>query len=259
MCINDSAANCQAHAHTVLFRSEESFEDFFRVLQAYAAILYLDQNGLRTVSFRTDEEFLGTVKDRVHRLDTVEEQVENHLLQLHAIARYGAQVLVQISLHGDAPFRSLAAQKTEHLGDDLIQIEIDFIEGRVLEKGADAPYHFSRFCAVADNSCGSLLHFSQAGRLRRKPAQTGMTVRYHCGEGLVDFVCDGSGDFSKCGRPCGSRQSSLAAAKGFLHILPVIDIDQQSVPASHSAFVVARCLAEYLKPSIDSIGPAESA
>ncbi len=98
-----------------------------------AGIPHLDQDRFRAGPFGTNEEFLGTIHDRVHRLDPVEKQVENHLLQLHAIARHGRQILTQIRLHGDAPSRRLSAQEVEHLADDLIQVEVDFLDGACLK------------------------------------------------------------------------------------------------------------------------------
>ena len=170
--------------------------------------------------------FLGRSTNRVHRLDPVEKQVENHLLQLHAIARHGRQILTQVRLHGDAPSRSLAGQEVEHLADDLIQVELDFLDGCLLEESADAPHHLSGFLTVANNPFGGFVRFGHARRLGRKPAQTGVTVRYHGGQRLVNFVRDSGGKFANRSRLYRSRQPRLTAAQSFLHILPVIDIDQ---------------------------------
>ena len=132
MRIDDGAANRQPHAHSVFFRRKESFEDSVWILQAGAGIPHLDQDGFRAGLFRTNEEFPGTVHDRVHGLDRVEKQVENQLLQLHAITRYGRQILAQVRLHGDAPSRRLASQEVEHLADHLIQVELDLLDGCLL-------------------------------------------------------------------------------------------------------------------------------
>ena len=68
------------------------------------------------------------------------------------------------------------------------------------------------------------------------------------------------GKFADRGRPCSSGQAqSRLSAQSLLHILAVVDIDQQAVPASHSAFIVTRGLAERAKPPVDAIGTAEPA
>ncbi len=92
MRFHDRAADRQTHAHAILFGRDEGFEDFVRILQADAAIPNLDEDGFQTVAFRADEEYFGTVKDRIHRLEPVEQQVEYQLLQLYAIAHNGSQV-----------------------------------------------------------------------------------------------------------------------------------------------------------------------
>jgi len=125
MCIDDGTANGQPHAHTVFFRRKESFEDSLWILQASAGIPHLDQDRFRAGLFGTNEEFFGTVHNRVHGLYPVEKQVENQLLQLHAIARHGRQILAQVRLHGYALSGRLASQEVEHLADHLIQIELD--------------------------------------------------------------------------------------------------------------------------------------
>ena len=118
-------------------------------------------------SFGTNEEFLGTIHDRVHCLDPIEKQVENQLLQLHAITRHGRQILAQVRLHGDALSRRLASQQVEHLADYLIQIELDFLDGCLLEQRPDAPHHLSGFLTVANNPFGGFLRFGD--RLEARP------------------------------------------------------------------------------------------
>ena len=122
-----------------------------------------------------------------------------------------------------------------------------------------APDNLSGSLTVTNNSLGGFLRFGHSWRLGGEPPQTGMGVRYHGRQRLVHFVCDGCGKFaSRCGL-YRARQPRLAAAQGFFRILPVIDIDQQAVPASHSTFTIERGLAERLKPSVDAIPPAEPA
>jgi hypothetical protein len=72
-------------------------------------------------------------------------------------------------------------------------------------------------------------------------------------------VSDSGGEFANRDRLHRSRQPRLTTAQGLLRVLPVIDIDQQAVPASCSAFTVTRGLAERLKPSVGAIGSAEPA
>ena len=75
--IDDGTANCQSHAHSVLFRRKEGFENSVWILHASAGIPHLDQDRFRAGPFGTNEEFLGTIHDGVHCLDPIEKQIEN--------------------------------------------------------------------------------------------------------------------------------------------------------------------------------------
>src|ERR1700733_10021559 len=148
-------------------------------------------------------------------------QIENQLLQLHAIARHRRQILAQIRLHSDAPSRNLAIQEVEHLADDLIQVEVDCLKGCLLEERPDAPHYLSSFLTVANNPFGGFLRLGHPCRLGRQPPQAGLTVRYHGSQRLVNLVCDSGGKFANRSRLHRSRQSLLTTAQGFLHILTV--------------------------------------
>src|ERR1700678_3415448 len=65
MHFDNRTADRQAHAHSILLRSEEGFEDLVRVREPDAAIAYLDEYGFRAVPFRADMDFLGTIDDRI--------------------------------------------------------------------------------------------------------------------------------------------------------------------------------------------------
>src|SRR5208282_3394778 len=54
MHFDDRTANRQAHAHAVLFRGEEGFKDPLRILEPNAAILYLNQHGIRALLMRSE-------------------------------------------------------------------------------------------------------------------------------------------------------------------------------------------------------------
>jgi hypothetical protein len=114
----------------------------------------------------------------------------------------------------------------ENFADDLIQVELDFLNGCLLEERTDAPHYLSGFLTVTDNSFGGFVRFGYPRRMGREPAQTGLTVRYHSRQRLVNFVCDSGGKFANRGSLYRSRQPHPTTAQSFLRILPVIDIDK---------------------------------
>ena len=61
----------------------------------------------------------GPSLDAAHRLDGIDDQVEDHLLQLHPIALNERQALRQLRLHRDAVLRRFAAGQLDHLAGSL--------------------------------------------------------------------------------------------------------------------------------------------
>jgi hypothetical protein len=166
MCLDDGAANSQAHAHSVLFRCKEGLEGFFRILESGSAIPYLHDSAIGPLPCRTDKDCLGVVHNLIHCLDSIEDQVENDLLQLYPIGHHGWKFLVQIGFHSDAPFSCIASQEAEHLTDDFIQVEDVHLTGSSPEKRSDTPHNFSGILAIANDSFGRLAHLGQVRRIR---------------------------------------------------------------------------------------------
>src|SRR5947209_18867227 len=69
---------------------------------------------------------------------------------------------------------------------------------------------------------------------------------------------DGRSKFSDSRNLCRSREPRLHAAQSFLHILSLIDIDQQTIPARGVAFTVAHQLTKNVKPSVCAIAPSQT-
>src|ERR1019366_4958856 len=109
---------------------------------------------------------LGVVRNLIHCLDSIEDQVENYLLQLYTIGHHGWKVLVQIGFHSDAPFSCIASQEAEHLTDDLIQVKDVLLTGSSPEKRSDTPHNFSGILAIANDSFGRLARLGQVSRIR---------------------------------------------------------------------------------------------
>src|SRR5260370_13519267 len=79
-----------------------------RILYSDSVIPYLNDGGIAALPCRPDKEFLWAVCNWIHCLDPIEDQIENHLLQLYAIANHGRQILVQVGFHNNASSRRVA-------------------------------------------------------------------------------------------------------------------------------------------------------
>ena len=120
MLIYDRAANYQTQTHSILLGGVKSFEGFVKIVQAGTVVPYLDQNGICVLAFRPNDKLLWTVGQRVQCLDSILQQVKDHLLQLQSIGHYGRQVFFEVGLHNNPLFRALAFRQTDDLCEDLI-------------------------------------------------------------------------------------------------------------------------------------------
>jgi len=166
MCLDDGAANSQAHAHSVFFRCKEGLEGSFRILESGPVIPYLNDSGIGALPCRPDKDCLGVVGNLIHCLDSIQDQVENYLLQLYAISHHGRKLLVQLGFHSDAPFPGVASQQAEHLTDDFIQVKDVLLTGSSPEKRSNPPHNFSGILAIANDSFGRLASLGQVRWIR---------------------------------------------------------------------------------------------
>ena len=60
-----------------------------------------------------------------HRVARVEEQVQEHLLQLVLDAEHGHRRRRQLAAHLDAADLELVLEQREHVGDDRVEIDVD--------------------------------------------------------------------------------------------------------------------------------------
>src|ERR1700756_1070172 len=85
---HDRPADCQAHPHSFLLRSIESLKGLFRIKQASSVVPDLDNDRRRVLQLRADPKFSWPILNCSHRLDSIDEQVEDDLLQLHSITQH---------------------------------------------------------------------------------------------------------------------------------------------------------------------------
>ena len=91
MRLDDRVRDRQAHPHAVRLGSEERIEDVrqFFGRDAGAGIAHGDLDGLRSVAPRGQCDAPIRPDHPVERIHAVENQVEQHLLQMHAVATHG--------------------------------------------------------------------------------------------------------------------------------------------------------------------------
>ena len=85
--VDDRAADRQAHAHAAGFGGEEGIEQPIGILGGHAdtAVAHRDQNLAGLILSRPDHQLARPVRDRLHRFNAVDDEVEDDLLQLDPI------------------------------------------------------------------------------------------------------------------------------------------------------------------------------
>ena len=84
---DDRTADRKSHAHATGFGGEESIEQPIRAIggEPNAAVRHRDSHLLCVILLRSDHELARSIRDRLHRFDAVDHQIEDHLLQLNFI------------------------------------------------------------------------------------------------------------------------------------------------------------------------------
>jgi hypothetical protein len=105
-----------------------------------------------------------------HGLDGVENQVEDHLLQLDPIAVHGRRALGEFGPHRDAVPDRFASGELDHLADRSIDVHAIARRRRLLGEIANALDHLACPGAVPDDASEGLLCLLQIQRVAAEPA-----------------------------------------------------------------------------------------
>ncbi len=189
MRFNDRAADPKSHACAVSFGGKERIEDLVPVLRgkSHAGIAHGHKGLLVFSPLRLDDQ-LARPLHIPHRIDAIDHQVHQHLLQLHAVSHHLGKIFGQLRPNGDEVSRRLASQENGHLSNDFVQINQLPLRSTLFEKQTDSANDFRGTRCVFDDPRGSVAGPFQIGMIARKPAQTGIGVGDRGGNRLVHFV-----------------------------------------------------------------------
>ena len=92
--LNDRAGNGQAHAHALRLGGEKRIEDVCEFVRgnAVTGVANCDLNSSRSVEPGGDIDAPSLSARPVDRIHGVENEVEQYLLNVHAIAKHGRQI-----------------------------------------------------------------------------------------------------------------------------------------------------------------------
>ena len=153
-----------------------------------------DQNLACIILARPDHQLARPVRDRLHRFNAVDDEIEDDLLQLDPIAEDRGKGRGEFHSQRHPVAGQFVMQQADHLVDDFIDVERRLLIGSLVDQRADALDHFARPVAVLDDGLHRAARFLQVGRVAVEPAQAGCGVGDDGGQRLVHLMGDRGGE-----------------------------------------------------------------
>src|SRR6266481_9897217 len=87
MTLDNGATDAQSDSHTVILSCVERFEEPVGSLRIETdpRIFHAEEHPITFVSSGLDQQLPGSIMDDIHRIRSIPEEVQNYLLQLHAV------------------------------------------------------------------------------------------------------------------------------------------------------------------------------
>ena len=154
MRFDDRTADRQPHPQTAGLRRVEGREEVLKTRrsQSRPRILHRDQHAVRFGLSGGDEQLSRPFRDRAHRFDRVDDEIEDNLLQLDAIAFDERQTLPEFRLHRRAVLHRFATGELNHLADRLVYVHPVLPWRRLFDELTDAADDVAGAIAVLDDT-----------------------------------------------------------------------------------------------------------
>src|ERR1700733_3100222 len=122
MSFDDRPAYRETHSHAVGLGGEESIEDTVDISWGETGATILDRNNNTIVAFELGRNAQPSfsIHNCLHRIDSVGDEVQDHLLQLHPIGAYKWQIFIQRSVNLDLGIPMLSVSDSKYLANELI-------------------------------------------------------------------------------------------------------------------------------------------
>src|SRR3974377_2079910 len=100
MRLDNRTANCQSHPHSLRFGGVKRFEDAFDIFRGDTRprIFDDDQYSGRFLSVRCYLQHTVPISNGVYRINSVDEQIQDYLLELYTVSHDFWEILAEASL-----------------------------------------------------------------------------------------------------------------------------------------------------------------
>src|SRR5208337_1235121 len=211
MGLKNGTADRKPHAHAAGLGGVERVKDFVyhlrvntcpRVFNRYLHLVRVNVPG-------GDHQFSCPVTYFAHRFDSIHDQVQDHLLQLHLIAENRKNVIPKPRSDNHGVSLRFVANEAEDFADGFVQVQLFSRRYGLLCQGANPGDDFTGSLPVADDPAGGFPGFLQIRHISGQPAQTRAAATHNAREWLVDFMRDRGGQFPQYAYPVDVRQIRL--------------------------------------------------
>lgn len=133
------------------------------------------------------------IRFRCQRLHRVEQQIADHLLNLHAIGQHCRQGRIQLQRQCDAMTLGFASGERNHVEHRTVQIQRLALTRFATRQRTHARDDGAGAAGVGEHALQCGIGLGQVRRLLRQPALAGVAAGHDGGQRLIDFVRDRCG------------------------------------------------------------------
>jgi hypothetical protein len=189
------------HAQAIRFGRVESAEQPVCILglDTDTGIFDRHQHAIGLMALRADDEHALPLAHRRHGFHAVDEEIDDHLLQLDSIPAHREQARREFEPNRNSVPKRVMPQERDRLSDDLVDVQADHLRVDLLRELANPANHLIGAMGVVDNLPDRGAHFFDLGRLAAEPPQAGSRVGYDGAERLIHFMRDRRGHLSEHG------------------------------------------------------------
>ena len=142
---------------------------------------------------------VGAAVDRVHRLAGVDDQIDDDLLQLHAIGTDLSAKRAQLDCRIDPVLDQFKADQAQGLADDVVERFIAAQRVALARQGQNAAGDLAGSMGAGDDPLQCLVCFDQIGLRAAQPVTAGFAAAADRRQRLIDFMGDGRSQFTQGG------------------------------------------------------------
>src|SRR6266403_54068 len=178
MTLDNGATDGYSDSHTVIFSCVERFEEPVGSLRIETdpRIFHAEEHPIAFVSFGPDQQLPRAIMDSVHRIRSIPQEVQNYLLQLHAVTCDKREVAGKLRSQNHPASLKLTQRQSNYLSRSVIQIHPLSDGVFFAEECSQSRDHIRRTVAIANRSPGGFSRTVDIWRFHCQHPQTGAGV-----------------------------------------------------------------------------------